>query len=92
MRLDLKNIFQYYFPNCFEMFIIGFILLIVSLPGIGMIFMRHDDIFPNLLGRWGDVATVGACVIGFLGIILIFCGFRQSALPGTLVYRLTHLR
>ena len=74
------------------MFIIGFILLIVSLPGIGMIFMHHDDIFPSLLGRWGDVATAGACVIGFLGIILIFCGFRQSALPGTLVYRLTHLR
>jgi hypothetical protein len=74
------------------MFIIGATLFVVSLPGIGMIFMRHDDIFPSLLGHWGDAAIAIACITGLLGIILIFCGFRRSALPGTLIYRLTHLR
>ena len=74
------------------MFIIGGVFFVISLPGIGMIFMHHDAIFSGWLGRWGDVAIAGACVIGSLGIMLIFCGFRQSALPGTLTYRLTHLR
>jgi hypothetical protein len=74
------------------MFLVGGVFLVISLPGIGMIFMHHDAIFPNLLGRWGDIASTGASVIGLLGIMLIFCGLRQSALPGTLIYRLTHLR
>jgi hypothetical protein len=92
VKLNLKETFRYYFPSSFEMFIIGATFLIVSLPGIGMIFMHHDAIFPSLLGRWRDIAIAGACLIGLLGIMLIFCGLRQSALPGTLIYRLTHLR
>jgi hypothetical protein len=34
----------------------------------------------------------GACIIGLAGVMLIFSGLRQSAVPGTLAYRLTHLR
>jgi hypothetical protein len=92
VKLNFERTFRYYFPSSYEMFIIGGVFFVISLPGIGMIFMHHDAIFSGWLGRWGDVAIAGACVIGSLGIMLIFCGFRQSALPGTLTYRLTHLR
>jgi hypothetical protein len=92
VRFNLDKTFRYYFPSSFEMFIIGGVFIVVSLPGIGMIFVHHDAIFPSVLGRWGDIVITGACVVGSLGIALVFCGFRQSALPGTLTYRLTHLR
>jgi hypothetical protein len=85
-----KNI-QVLFPSSYEIFLIGGIFLVISLPGMTMIFVHHDAIFSNWVGRWGDTAIAGACVIGVLGIMRIVCGFRQSALPGTLVYRLTHL-
>jgi hypothetical protein len=92
VKLNLEKTFKHYFPSSFEMFIIGGVFFVMSLPGIGMIFVHHDAVFRSWLGLWGDIVIAGACVIGLLGIVLIFCGFRRSALPGSFIYRLTHLR
>jgi len=92
MKSGLEKIFRYYFPSSFEKFIIGGVFFVISLPGAGMIFMQRDAVFPSWLGGWGDAVIGGACIIGLVGVMLIFSGLRQSAVPGTLAYRLTHLR
>ncbi len=72
------------------MFVVGFTFLLLASPGLGMIFINSDDIFPTMFGKfrvfgivWGGLATMVA-------LILIFCGIRSSATPGTRAYRLTH--
>jgi hypothetical protein len=66
-------------------------MILVSLPGLGTIFVYHDDVFPNMVDWLRDIAIAWGCVTGSLGLFFIFSGLQESSSPGTLTYRLTHL-
>jgi hypothetical protein len=90
MKFGVNQTFRRYFPNAFEMFIVGFTLILLSSPGIGMIFVTSDAIFPHLFVDLRYVGVAFGCVTGGLGLALVVSGVRHSALPGTMAYRLTH--
>ena len=90
MGFNLKKVFGRYFPSPFEMFMTGTACLILSFPGIGMIFVRHDAVFPQMFDSLRKIGVAWGCATLLVGIILVFCGFRSSAAAGTITYRLTH--
>jgi hypothetical protein len=90
MKFDLSRSFRRYFPGTFEMFVVGITLVLLSSPGIGMIFVTHDAIFPHMFTGLRNLGIVWGCVTALLGLGLNFCGVRHSASPGTTAYRLTH--
>jgi len=92
MVFNLKRRFRYYFPHSFEMFIFGSVMLIVSFPGIGMIFFDREGIFPNLMEGLYLIGVTWGCISLFIGLFFIVFGLREVCSPGTVVYRLTHLR
>jgi hypothetical protein len=69
---------------------VGITLIFLSSPGLGMIFVTSDAIFPRMFGSFRGIGIAWGCVTAFLGLALIFCGVRRSASPGTMTYRLTH--
>ncbi|HWB51008.1 MAG TPA: hypothetical protein VG651_18000 [Stellaceae bacterium] len=90
MKFNLARTFRYYFPGSFEMVVVGLTLVILASPGIGMIFVTGDAIFPHMFSSLRVLGITWGCVMAFLGLALIFFGVRQTASPGTLAYRLTH--
>ena len=92
MKINLTQKFHYFFPNAFELYTVGITLLLLSAPGLGIIFVEHDDIIPSMFGGLRGVCIAWGCVAALTGVVLIFSGIRRSAMPGTLTYRLTHPR
>ena len=90
MKFSLSRMLRYYLPGSFEMIVVGITLILLSSPGIGMIFVSGDPIFPHMFVSLRGLGIAWGCVTGFLGFALIFGGVRHSASPGTTTYRLTH--
>jgi hypothetical protein len=90
MKFDPSKTFKYYFASVFEMFLAGIIFLIFSFPGIGLIFMDHDAVFPKMFSSLREIGIIWGCVTFLIGIFLIFCGVRNAVPAGTVAYRLTH--
>jgi len=66
-------------------------MLVVSFPGIGMIFFDREGIFPNLMGTLHVIGVAWGCISLLIGLFFIFFGLREVSSPGTVAYRLTHL-
>lgn len=92
MRRNLQKILIKYFPSPYERFATGGALLVLTLPGLGMIFIRHDAIYLNAYGDLRTLAMLLECASFLLGAALIFWGVRDAAPAGTLAFRLTHFR
>ena len=90
MKFDLSRVLRHYFPSSLEMIVVGITFILLSTPGIGMIFVTGDAIFPHMFISLRNVGIAWGCVTAFLGLALIFGGVRHSASPGTTAYRLTH--
>jgi hypothetical protein len=90
MKFDLARVLRHYFPGPFEMIVVGITFLLLSSPGLGMIFVTGDAIFPHMFSSLRTAGIAWGCVTAFLGLALIFGGVRQLASPGTMTYRLTH--
>ena len=48
MKVDLGRVLRRYFPGSFEMIVVGITFIFLSTPGIGMIFVTSDSIFPHM--------------------------------------------
>jgi hypothetical protein len=92
MKLKIAKVFRHYFPNSFEMYMVGAMFLIFSFPGIGLIFIHHDPIFPEMITNLRGVGIVWGLATCLIGLFLLFCAVRNSAPAGTLAFRLTHPR
>jgi hypothetical protein len=90
MKVDLGRVLRRYFPGSFEMIVVGITFLFLSTPGIGMIFVTGDSIFPHMFTSLRNLGIAWGCLTAFLGFALIFGGIRHSASPGTTAYRVTH--
>ena len=90
MKLDIGKAFHHYFPTVFEMYLVGAMLLVFSFPGIGLMFIHDDPIFPKMITELRGVAIVWGVVTGLLGVILLLCAVRNSAPAGSFAFRLTH--
>jgi len=88
----MYKFFRRCFPGPFEMFVAGFMLLLASMPGLSMIVIRHDAVFPTLFDFLYDVGVAWGCVTGLLAVVFLFSACRMSSPPGSLLYRLTHPR
>ena len=92
MKLSLQKLFRRHFPSVFEMYIIGTVLLLFSLPGIGLIFVHDDQIFPKMITDLRGLGVALGVATGSLGLLLLFFAVRDSAPAGSLAFRLTHPR
>lgn len=93
MALRFEERFKYFFPYNFDVLRTGILFLIVSLPGLVMIFTHHDVFFESaLVDNIRRVGIIWGIITFLIGAGLVYRSARQYSSPGTLTYRITHPR
>jgi len=79
-------------PDLF--FLVGAIMVVFFAPAVAVLtaemIFHTEDLFPSAQVLLPWAITISSFFL-LIGVFVIFCSARYSAIPGSLLYRLTHL-